>query len=140
MTLSRLAADAVLLLHTCFIAFVVLGLLVIWLGYFLRWRWTRNLVFRLAHLAAIALVVFQAYLGIKCPLTNLENHLRIAAGQDPYGDAGFIAHYLHRIIFFSAPPRVFTLCYTAFALLVIGTLILAPPRRRNRPQPALIPA
>jgi hypothetical protein len=139
MTLSHLAADAVLLLHTCFIAFVVLGLFVIWLGFFVGWSWTRNLVFRLAHLAAIGLVVIQSYLRITCPLTDLENRLRIAAGQDPYGDGGFIAHYLHRVIFFSAPSWVFTLVYTAFALLVIGTLILAPPRR-HRPQPTLVPA
>ena len=139
MPLSRLAADAVLILHTCFIAFVVLGLLVIWLGYFLGWSWTRSLAFRVAHLAAISFVVVQSFLGITCPLTDLEDHLRIAAGQDPYGDAGFIAYYLHRVIFFSAPSWVFTLCYTAFALLVVGTLILSPPRRRHAPPP-LVPA
>jgi hypothetical protein len=128
----QLAADVVLIVHTMFIAFVVLGLVIVWMGYFLSWRWTRGLAFRIAHLAAIALVVLQSYLHISCPLTDLENHLRISGGQDPYGDAGCIAYWLHHAIFFTAPRWVFTACYTGFALLVIGTLILAPPRRVSR--------
>ena len=132
---ARIFADVVLIVHAGFIAFVVLGLLVIWIGYFRSWQWTRRWSFRLAHLIAIAIVVGQAYIGMVCPLTDLENHLRVRAGQDPYGDAGYIAHWLHRVIFFEAQPWVFTLCYTAFALLVIGTFIVAPPRRRARPQP-----
>jgi hypothetical protein len=131
---NRLAADLVLIVHAMFIAFVVLGLVLVWMGYFLKWEWTRSWVFRLAHLAAIGLVVVQAYLGVDCPLTILENRLRVAAGQDPYGDAGYIAYWLHRVIFFQASPWVFTVCYTAFALLVIGTFIVAPPRRRVRPR------
>jgi hypothetical protein len=83
----------------------------------------------MAHLAAIGLVVAQSYAGVACPLTTLENFLRTRAGQDPYGEGGFIQHWLHQVIFFTAPPWVFMLCYTLFALLVVGTLIVAPPRR-----------
>jgi hypothetical protein len=135
MNWHRLAADVVLIVHALFIAFVLLGLLITWVGYFRSWEWTRRWGFRLAHLAAIGLVVVQSYLGVNCPLTDFENSLRISAGQNPYGDSGYIAYWLHRVIFFSAPPWVFTICYTAFALLVIGTFIVAPPRRRVREQP-----
>ena len=134
--LYRLAADLILIAHTAFIAFVVIGLLLIWAGYFAGWKWTRGWWFRLAHLLAIAFVVGQSFAGVTCPLTDWENALRVRGGQDPYGDAGFIAHWLHRLIFFSAPTWVFTLCYTLFALLVVGTLLLAPPewpRRKDRP-------
>ena len=137
MAAYRVAADLVLIVHAMFIAFIVIGLAITWVGYFRSWTWTRKWSFRLAHLAAIGLVVVQAYLGVNCPLTDLEDHLRIRAGQDPYGDAGYIAYWLHRIIFFQAESWVFTLCYTAFALLVIGTFIVAPPRRAARSlQPA----
>jgi hypothetical protein len=129
---SLLAADVVLIVHAMFIAFVVLGLIIIWIGWFRRWRWTRGIVFRVAHLAAIALVVVQSFAGWSCPLTDLENYLRIRGGQDPYADTGCIAYWLHRVIFFTAPPWLFTVCYTAFGLLVVGTLILAPPRWRRR--------
>lgn len=128
----RVTADLVLIVHTAFIAFVVLGLVLIWVGYFLGWSWTRQLTFRVVHLLGIGYVVLQAYAGMVCPLTSLENFLRVQAGQNPYGDAGFIAHWLHQIIFFSAPPWVFTICYTAFGLLVVGTLYFAPPQRRRK--------
>jgi hypothetical protein len=126
-----LAADAVLILHALFIAFVVVGLALIWVGFFGGWRWTRGWGFRIAHLLAIGIVVAQSYIGMTCPLTDWENRLRIQAGQSAYEDAGFIAHWLHRLIFFTAPPWVFTLVYTAFGMLVVGTLVFAPPRRRN---------
>src|SRR6266511_1999657 len=110
MSWHRLAADLVLIVHTMFIAFVILGLAITWVGYFRSWQWVRGWGFRLAHLAAIGLVVTQSYLAISCPLTDLENSLRVRAGQDPYGDAGCIAWWLHRMIFFTAPSWVFTLC------------------------------
>jgi hypothetical protein len=124
----RLAADLVLILHACFVGFVLFGLVVIWIGIALRWQWIRNFYFRLAHLLAIGLVIVQSYLRITCPLTDLENHFRIQGGQQPYEQAGCIAHWLHRLIFFSAPPWVFITVYTVFGLAVLGTMIFAPPR------------
>ena len=128
MNLYRLLADLVLIGHAAFIAFVLLGLILVLLGIWWRWSWTRNGWFRAAHLAAIAFVVVQAYLGIVCPLTTLESWLRVRGGQDAYTQAGFIQDWLHRLIFFSAAPWVFTLCYTLFGLLVVATLWWSPPR------------
>jgi len=129
MNWPRIGADAVLILHTGFIAFVLLGLVVTWIGIFRRWRWVRGFGFRATHLLAIGFVVAQAYCRIVCPLTILENNLRVRAGQTAYGDRGFIHYWLHNLIFFDAPGWVFTTCYTLFGLLVLGTLIFAPPRR-----------
>ena len=64
-----LAADLILVLHTLFVAFVVLSLPAILLGGVLAWPWVRNRCFRLLHLAAIAFVVVQSWLGMICPLT-----------------------------------------------------------------------
>jgi heme A synthase len=132
MNASRLAADLVLIVHASFIAFVVLGLVLVWVGIAAGWQWTRNPWYRTLHLVAIAFVVLQAYLGIVCPLTELENALRLRGGQQAYEPAGFIQHWLHAMIFFTAPSWVFTLCYTLFGLAVVGTLILAPPRWNAR--------
>ena len=132
MSRYSLAADGVLIFHTAFIAFVVVGLVLIWIGYFRSWRWTRSLTFRIAHLLAIAYVVLQSWCSMSCPLTDLENRLRLRGGEDPYGPTGFIAYWLHRLIFFDAPPWLFTLVYTLFGLLVVGTLIFAPPKLRRR--------
>ncbi len=125
----RLAADIILILHTAFIVFVVLGLIAVLVGMAKRWEWVRNFWFRVGHLAAIAYVVVQSLFGLVCPLTTLENTLRMRGGQQAYAEGGFIEFWLHQLIFFSAEPWVFTVCYTAFGLLVAATMWYAPPRR-----------
>ncbi|MBY5993312.1 DUF2784 domain-containing protein [Ferrimonas balearica] len=134
--LLLLAADLVLVLHLAFVLFVIGGLLVIWLGWGLGWGWVHHRGFRWAHLAAIAVVVAQAWLGQLCPLTILEQSLRSAAGAVSY-QGSFIQHYLHRLLYFEAPWWVFTLAYTLFALLVVITWWGVPPapkeKRRNKP-------
>jgi hypothetical protein len=123
----RALADLVLTIHTGFVLFVVVGLLAILGGGFLRWSWVRNPWFRAGHLAAIGIVVIQAWLGIICPLTTLEMHLRDKAGDETY-DGTFIAHWLRKLLFYQAPPWVFVVCYTLFALAVIGSWVLFRPR------------
>jgi multisubunit Na+/H+ antiporter MnhB subunit len=110
-------ADLVLVAHLAFVAFVVIGQGLIVFGGCRGWRWVRNPWFRYAHLAAIGLVVGQAWLGVICPLTDLEMALREQAG-DPTYNGTFVAHWLHQILFFDAPPWVFTLGYTLFGLAV----------------------
>ena len=58
-------------------------------------------------------------------------HLRRQAGQQSYpGD--FIGYWAHRLIFFDAEPWVFTLAYTLFGLLVLGTFVFGPPHWPGR--------
>jgi hypothetical protein len=123
-------ADAVLVLHTGIVAFVVLGFALIIAGNLARWRWVNNLWFRLSHLAAIGFVVAGSWLDLVCPLTDLEMWLRRQAGQTGYG-GGFIQYWLQRILYYEAPGWVFTTVYTAFGLLVLATWFLFPPRRRR---------
>ena len=118
--LYHLLADGVLVTHIAFVGFVVIGLVMILLGGLRGWSWVRNRWFRRAHLAAIGIVVVQAWFGIICPLTTLEMFLREKAG-DPTYQGTFIAHWLHRLLFFNAPLWVFTVCYTAFGLAVIAS-------------------
>ncbi len=81
----------------------------------------------MTHLAMIAYVVLESWLGVPCPLTLWENELRRLAGESDYpGD--FIGYWAHRLIFFRAEPWVFTLVYTLFGLVVLATFVLAPPR------------
>ncbi len=124
-----LLADMVLLAHFGLVVFVVGGLAVILVGNLLGWRWVNNLWFRLAHIAAIAVVVAESWLGITCPLTTLESWLRAQAGSSGY-DASFIEHWVQRILFHEAPPWVFASAYTAFGLLVAAAWWYFPPRRR----------
>jgi hypothetical protein len=90
-------ADFILILHALYILFVIGGQLLILIGWFRRWKWVRNIPFRLAHLLAIGFVVLEAWFGIVCPLTNLENYLRSdvtnSAGELLY-QSSFIEYWL----------------------------------------------
>jgi hypothetical protein len=79
----RLLADLVLVAHAGFVAFVVLGGLLV-----LRWprvAWV--------HLPVVAWGAGIEFTGGLCPLTPLENHWRALAGEQGYG-GGFVEHYL----------------------------------------------
>jgi hypothetical protein len=124
-------ADAVVIIHATYVAFVVFGLAAILIGAAMNWRWTRSLAFRIAHLAAIALVCVEAIVGMICPLTSLENLMREHASATQYpGD--FVAYWAHRAIFYNFPPWIFTIAYISFAILVAITFIAIPPRWPRR--------
>ena len=124
-------ANTVLVLHVCVVLFIVGGLLLILVGNRLGWQWVNRLWFRLLHLAAIVYVAGQTWFGITCPLTILENWLRSQSGSTPYA-AGFVEYWFQRILFYDAPAWVFTLAYTAFALLVAASWWRFPPVRANQ--------
>ncbi len=131
--LYRLAADAIVIVHFAYVAFVAVGLLVILLGLVCRWRWVRNFWFRTLHLLAILVVAAEAVCGITCPLTTWEQRLRTLAGDTAYrGD--FIADLFHRLLFYDLQPWVFTLGYVLFGLAVLTTFVLAPPRWTREPR------
>ena len=132
----QLFADAVLVLHFAVVLFVVGGLLLIIVGNLSGWRWVNSLWFRLLHLAAITIVVAEAWLGITCPLTTLEMWLRAQSGVGiaaNYSES-FIGHWLQRLLFYSAPPWVFVLVYTVFGAMVVAVWFRFPPEFRRREQ------
>ncbi|CAN5912446.1 hypothetical protein BH23PLA1_BH23PLA1_38950 [soil metagenome] len=131
MSWYRLAANVVVLIHASYVFFVVFGLVAILIGLALGKSWARNFWLRMVHLTMIVVVVVQAWLGVVCPLTTLENWLRRQAGQELY-ETDFIEHWAHRLIFFEFPPWVFIASYSVFGLIVLATFLFSPPRRPFR--------
>ena len=129
-SLLLLLADALLLIHMLFVGFVVLGLVAIYLGFFLHWRWVRNRWFRILHLMAIVIVVLQAWLGMICPLTTWEMALREQAGAAVYAGS-FIQHWLHQLLYWQAPDWVFIVVYTVFGALVLASWFIVRPASRT---------
>ncbi len=127
-TTFLLAADVILLLHVLFVAFVVIGLVLIFVGKFCVWSWIRNPWFRLIHLAAITVVVVQSWLGLICPLTTIEMALRSRAGDTVYSGT-FISHWLESILYYQVPPWIFVVCYMAFGAVVVASWFWVRPRR-----------
>jgi hypothetical protein len=120
-----LLADALVILHFLIAAFIAGGLVLVWIGAPLGWRWVREPWFRYAHLGAIAFVALEALAGIACPLTAWEDLLRGGARPE-----SFVARWVHRLLYYRAPEWVFTAAYVAWTLATLATLRLVPPRRR----------
>jgi hypothetical protein len=131
-SLLLLAADALLLGHVLFVAFVVVGLVLILAGGFFAWGWVRNPWFRVTHLASIGIVALQSWFGMICPLTTWEMALREHAGDATYSGT-FISHWLDAILYYEAPAWVFAVCYTAFAAVVVASWFWVRPRRFGNP-------
>lgn len=124
-------ADTVLVLHFGVAVFVVAGLLAIPVGNRLGWQQVNGWSFRLAHAVAIGFIAAQAWLGRHCPLTVLEDWLRMQAGEGGVYQASFVQHWLHRLLYIDAPLSVLALLYTAFGLLVALAWWRYPPRSKR---------
>jgi hypothetical protein len=120
-------ADAVAIVHAAYVAFVVIGFAVIVVGAIAGARWARSFALRAAHLAAILLVCVEVTIGAVCPLTTLENSLRLRAGRPSYS-ADFIGYWVDRMIFYDAPSWVFAILYFGFAGAVALSWWQWPPR------------
>ena len=103
--LLRFAADALLVLHLAFILFALCGAV-------LALRWPS--VVRV-HLPAAVWAIGIELTGAICPLTYLENALRVRAGQQGYAD-GFIEHYLL--------PAIYPAGLTPRIQIILGTAVL----------------
>ena len=124
-----LGADIILAVHVAFVLFVVLGLIVIWIGYFSGWKFVWDLRFRLAHLFAIGFVLAEALFGLTCPLTIWEGDLRAKAGDATAYSGSFMQHWVGRILFYDWPETTFTILYAAFFALVLLSWCVVTPRR-----------
>ena len=127
MNTYQLLADAVVVFHALFVGFVVFGQLFILMGIWRGWRMVRNFWFRLTHLAMIGFVALEAIFGVVCPLTSLENHLRQLACLQVH-EGSFMGRLAHNILFYDAPQWIFSVLHCVFAVVVLLTFILAPPR------------
>ena len=116
-------ADLVVALHLLFVAFVVLGGLLV-----LRWPWLAWL-----HLPAATWGALIEFAGWTCPLTPLENALRERAGGTGY-PGGFVEHYLLPILYPSELTRALQVGLGVLVLVLNGGVywyVLRRVRRRE---------
>ena len=113
-------AAMVLLLHLAFILFVVAGAALV----------ARRRRLLPLHLAAVAWSIAIEAAGADCPLTGLENHLRMLAGTAGYA-GGFVDHYLVGLIYPSGLTRDMQWGLAA-AVLALNAVLYARILRRAR--------
>ena len=120
----RLAADLVLMTHLAFIILVVAGALVV-----LRFRW-----FSWIHIPAATWGAFVELTGRICPLTTLENALRVRAGQEGYA-ISFVEQYVLPVIYPAGLTRniQFWLAGMVIAInAILYTWVLLDQRKRDK--------
>ena len=100
-----LLADLVLIVHLAFVVFVLCGGLLV-----LRWRWIARL-----HLPAVVWGAVVEFTGWICPLTPLENWLRVQGGEAGYQD-DFTTRYLL--------PILYPVDLTRDVQLLLGTVVV----------------
>jgi hypothetical protein len=117
----RFLADVTVLLHVLFVAFVIGGGLLV-----ARWP-------RLAwlHLPAAAWGAWVELAGRVCPLTPLENWLRVRGGAPVYS-ASFVEHYLMPLLYPASLPREHQYALGALVLVVNAVVYALVLRRRAR--------
>lgn len=84
----QLAADLILIIHFCFIAFVVFGALLFFIS--------KKIVY--IHIPTLAWGVYAELKQVVCPLTYIENWFLKKAGLETYTH-GFIQNYLFPIVY-----------------------------------------
>src|SRR2546423_5028530 len=118
----RVLADLVLLVHLAFVGFVVLGGLLA-----LRWPAVMAL-----HIPAAVWGVLIEFTGWVCPLTPLENSLRVRGGELGYS-GGFIQHYIQPLLYPSGLTRGTQIVLGTFVLLLnLTAYSFVLSRSRNR--------
>jgi hypothetical protein len=119
----RVLADAVMLAHFGFLAFLALGGFLAW-----RARWVL-----VPHLAAVVWGAVSVAVGVDCPLTAAEDGLRRLGGEGglPHG---FIDTYLGVLV--HPADRALAAQLTVATLVAVSWLGLAVTRRSGGSWPA----
>lgn len=120
----RFLADLTLILHLCFILFVLFGGLLCLFRAGMFWL----------HLPAAAWGVWVEWSGRICPLTPLESHFRQMASGRGFAD-GFIEHYLAPVIYpahMNASLEWFLGALVILVNLVVYLFVLSRTGKRSR--------
>ena len=125
--LSDIVADLIAAAHIGYFIYVVGGCAAIVVGFTQRWGWIRNPWFRLSHLAAVYIVVFENVFNIACPLNTAEWRLR-STSQSALEASSGIGGVLDHLLFHTIPGHVLNVLYLALAIFLLVAIVLVPPR------------
>ena len=121
------SANLVALLHLGYFFFVLGGAVAIPLGPVKDWGWVHRPWFRIPHLLAVYIVLFEEVTGIPCVLNLFQWALRRAASgeQQATEGAGGVLDYL---LYGTIPPLALDVFYWSMGLLVLIYLWKIPVR------------
>lgn len=125
----KIFADAIIVLHFLYILFMLLGFLLTGYALFFREKFFDRWLFRSLHLLGIFYVVSLSILGKYCPLTILENELRLRYEVYSVYSGSFIVHYLEKLVYPDVNPLVIQIPTVFLAMFTIVVFIIKPPKK-----------
>ena len=134
--LKDVVADVIAATHIAYFIYVVGGCAAIVVGSMQQRKWVRNPWFRLSHLAAVYIVVFENVFNIACPLNTAEWQLRSTSQPVVEASSG-VGGVLDHLLFHTIPGNVLNMMYSALAILLLVALVLVPPRFTFKSKAAL---
>ncbi|TET42043.1 MAG: DUF2784 family protein [Elusimicrobia bacterium] len=125
----KIFADAIIVVHFLYILFMLLGFLLTGYALFFREKFFDRWLFRSLHLLGIFYVASLSILGKYCPLTILENELRLRYEVSLVYSGSFIVHYLERLVYPDVNPLVIQIPTAFLAIFTIVVFIVRPPKK-----------
>ena len=89
-------------------------------------------LFRALHLCGIAYVGLLAVLRQYCPLTMLENALRVGYDSQLRYPGSFIVHYIEKLVYLAVSPLVILIPTVIIAVFTVVVFIIRPPVKIRR--------
>jgi hypothetical protein len=129
--MTQLLANLVAFIHIGYFLFIVVGAVAIVVGPRLGWRWIRHLPFRILHVAAVYVVLFEETFGIPCPLSMMQWTLRTAGGGPPEATEG-VGGVLDGLLFRTIPGWALDGMYWSLGVGLLLLLYLVPPASWRR--------
>ena len=131
---DRVFADSIMILHICWIIFMIWGFVLTVRGFwrpafFDRW------LFRSIHLAGIMFVAGLELVGRYCPLTIWEYDFRRSYDPSIEYPRLFVVDFIQRLIYPDVSMLVLTIPTVAIALFTMVVFILRPPSKCKRGAP-----
>jgi hypothetical protein len=128
--MSNAFANIIAAVHILYFLFVVGGLAAILIGPRRGWKWVGNLWFRLLHLVAVCVVVFEDVARVQCPLNSAEWLLRSETSSTIEATSG-IGGVLDYLLRHTIPGSVLHVFYWCAAVFVVVSLFLEISRKRR---------
>jgi len=125
----KIFADAIIVAHFLYILFMLLGFLLTGYALFFRQKFFDWWLFRSLHLLGIFYVASLSILGKYCPLTILENELRLRYEVSAVYSGSFIVHYLEKLVYPDVNPLVIQIPTVFLAIFTIVVFIIKPPKK-----------
>ena len=124
---ADIAANVIAVAHLAYFGFIVGGMVAVVLAVRQDVSWVRNPWFRIAHVAAIYVVLVEEATGLPCPLNVLQWGAREAAIGSTQASTG-VGGLLDYLLYHTVSPLALDVMYWSFGVLVVALLWAVPPR------------